>query len=73
MRCVVEAEAEVEAVDATLGEGAAVSRDRGVTRSRAEYPRVDRQNTAPGRAHAIRAARKGTTRLSVSRITISII
>jgi hypothetical protein len=70
---VVEAEAEVEAVDATLGEGAAVSPDRGVTRSRAEYPRGDRLSTAPGRAHVIRAARKGTTRSSAEKITIIII
>jgi hypothetical protein len=61
---------EVEAVDATLGEGAAVSL---VIRSRAEYPRGDRQNTAPGRAHAILAARKGIIHSSVRKITIIII
>ena len=62
--------AEVEAVDATLGEGAAVSP---VMESRAEYPRVDRRNTAPGRAHVIRAARKDTTHLNAGKtVTITI-
>ena len=73
LRCVDEAAAEVEAVDATLGEGAAVRPDMGAIRSRVEYPRVDRQNTAPGRAHVILAARKDTIRLSAGEIiTITI-
>jgi hypothetical protein len=45
-------------VDATLGEGAAVSLITGISRSRPEDPRVDRQNTAPGRAHVIYVAKR---------------
>ena len=39
--------------------------NRATTESRPEDPRVDRPNTAPGRAHAIRAEKRGTLPLSV--------